>query len=111
MGEAIDPNGDVPEWDLVSRKKDQAKEVNPFSIPKQGKRVAEESPEDQRKKKHSNVDDWQVAEFLHAYLEGTQVAPKYGDLDWEKESESQMNGGTEVESSDDEEDEEDATED
>ena len=41
------------------------------------------------------VDDWQVAEYLHAFIEGTVTKPSYGNLDWSKEAASGI-GETEV---------------
>ena len=59
--------------------------VNPFDSEKQqGKRGAVESPEG-HKSKRSNIDDWQVQEFVWAFLEGTATSPNYTNLTWELE--------------------------
>merc|ERR1711954_501602 len=68
----IDPNNEVPSWDL-STKKDQPQKdtVNPYDVSKQaGKRGAIESPEGHLSKR-SNMDDWQIQEFVWAYLKDT----------------------------------------
>ena len=61
----IDPNNEVPKWDLVTKDGGaNASEVNPFDFTKQpGKRGAVESP-DSRLSKRSNIDDWQICEFV-----------------------------------------------
>ena len=82
----VDPNGEVPKWDLT-KKGDNiiSKDANPFDVTKQpGKRGPVESPEDRRAKR-TNIDDWQVCEFLWAFLEGTKTTPEYKNLTWEKE--------------------------
>ena len=33
-----------------------------------------------------NINDWQVSEFIWAYLEGTETTPKYEDIQWEVEA-------------------------
>merc|ERR1712112_749951 len=82
----IDPNEEVPKWDLtVSSRKNNSNEINPFDITKNpGKRGAIVSPE-ARAKKRSNIDDWQVCEFVWAFLEGTKTVPDYKNLTWEQE--------------------------
>ena len=36
-----------------------------------------------RKKKHDTfINEWQVAEFLEAYINGTATTPNYGDSNW-----------------------------
>merc|ERR1711954_239323 len=82
----IDPNEEVPKWDLsTSNKKYVPDAENPFDITKSpGKRGAIECPE-ARAKKRSNIDDWQVCEFVWAFLEGTKTVPEYKNLTWEQE--------------------------
>merc|ERR1711954_200141 len=82
----IDPNEEVAEWDLTKKKENVfSRGANPFDITKQpGKRGATESPEN-RKTKRSNIDDWQVCEFVWAYLEGTKTQPEYKNITWETE--------------------------
>merc|ERR1711954_488903 len=83
----IDPNNDVPLWDLTSRKSNpQTERINPFDAMKTaGKRGATESPEG-HKSKRGNIDHWQVQEYLWAYLEGTITEPNYTNLMWDIES-------------------------
>ena len=85
----IDPNESVPDWDLVNSRK-KPNPVNPFSWQtKAGKRGASSSPEDARIKKKNNqeeIDDWQIAKFLYALLEGMAMTPKYVNLDWTAEA-------------------------
>merc|ERR1711954_596759 len=80
--DVIDPNCEVPDWDLNTKPADkESPDVN-FKGPK---RTAESSPEGSiaRKKKSNNfIDVWQVAEFLEAFLNGTATEPNYGDADW-----------------------------
>merc|ERR1712081_120832 len=82
----IDSNEEVPKWDLsTSNKKYVPDAENPFDITKNpGKRGAIESPE-ARAKNRSNIDDWQVCEFVWAFLEGTKTVPEYKNLTWEQE--------------------------
>merc|ERR1711954_464366 len=88
----IDPNNSVPDWDLVmSKKKDSpanATPSNPFDWQKKGKRGASSSPENRvtKRRNREEIDDWQIAEFVHAFLEGTATRPKYQNLDWQSES-------------------------
>merc|ERR1712081_43356 len=97
--EDLDPNGMVPEWDLVmDRRKDdnsQDKVKNPFDWNTKGpKRNASRSPED-RSSKRSNreeVDDFQIAEFIHAFLEGTATKPRYQNLNWNLEAATDFDG-------------------
>merc|ERR1711954_400575 len=59
--------------------------AGPFDWQKKGKRNASRSPED-RSSKRSNrekIDDWQIAEFTHEFLEGTRTKPRYQNLDWQ----------------------------
>merc|ERR1711954_102117 len=73
----IDPNDEVPEWDLVSK-------TIPEETNENGKRNAAESPEGKPAPKRQ-VNIWQVSEFLWAFLEGTQTAANYEDLQWDLE--------------------------
>merc|ERR1711954_168100 len=88
----IDPNNSVPDWDLVmSKKKDSPVSVtpnNPFDWQKKGKRGASSSPEDRltKRRNREEIDDWQIAEFVHAFLEGRATRPKYQNLDCQSES-------------------------
>merc|ERR1711954_618009 len=81
----IDPNGNVPKWDLTKNDAmNTTNNVNSFNITKQpGKRGPVESLE-RRASKRSNIDDWQVCEFIWAFLEGTKTTPEYKDLTWEE---------------------------
>merc|ERR1711954_285980 len=84
----IDPNDTVPGWELVmsGRKTTPVTpKAGPFDWQKPGKRNASRSPED-RSSKRSNredIDDWQIAEFIHEFLEGTRTKPRYQNLDWQ----------------------------
>merc|ERR1712081_102701 len=55
---------------------------------KAGKRAASRSPDDRLAKRgnREDIDDWQVAEFIHEFLEGTRTKPKYTNLDWSREA-------------------------
>merc|ERR1712081_32254 len=100
--EDLDPNGTVPDWDLVMdrRKDDSSKNrvKDPFEWNTKGpKRNASRSPED-RSSKRSNreeVDDFQIAEFIHAFLEGTATKPRYQNLNWNLEAASNFDGDAE----------------
>merc|ERR1711954_68015 len=72
----IDPNSEVPEWDLNCKIPEEPEENE------NGKRNAPESPEGRPASK-KNIHSWQVSEFIWAYLEGTQTAPNYEDIDVE----------------------------
>merc|ERR1711954_480286 len=84
----IDPNETVEEWELVSSKNLAEKPEEAGKTPydwqvKTGKREASQSPEDSRKPKRNNrdmVDDWQIAEFLHSFIEGSATKPNYANL-------------------------------
>merc|ERR1711954_374492 len=70
--ETIDPNGEVPGWEL------SCKRVNPFEADKGNKRSGEESPENQTaRKRNRNIPEWKVGEFLWEFLEGTKTKPDY----------------------------------
>merc|ERR1712081_33875 len=71
----IDPNDEVPEWDLSA--KEDVVETNA-----NGKRGAQESPEGKPGSKRQ-VADWQVSEFIWSYLEGTQTQARYDNHQWE----------------------------
>merc|ERR1711954_46554 len=80
--DSIDPNGEVPDWELTSNR------INPFeSLSKGNKRLAEESPEQQKaRKKNRDVPEWRVGEFLWEFLEGTKTKPDYQNDDVELEN-------------------------
>merc|ERR1712081_108516 len=84
----IDPNDTIPDWELVMSGRKTTPETpraGPFDWQKAGKRGASRSPED-RSSKRSNreeIDDWQIAEFIHEFLEGTVTKPRYQNLDWQ----------------------------
>merc|ERR1711954_329803 len=67
----LDPNGEVPEWELTTNR------VNPFTkLDKGNKRSAEDSPEHQAaRKKNREIPEWRVGEFLWEFLEGTKTKP------------------------------------
>merc|ERR1711954_466115 len=98
----IDPNDMVPDWDLVmDRRKNyisKPKVNDPFDwSTKAGKRNASRSPED-RSSKRSNreeVDDFQIAEFIHAFLEGMATKPRYETLNWNLEAVQSFEGESE----------------
>merc|ERR1711954_545628 len=75
----IDPNGDVPEWELATNR------VNPFeNVSKGNKRLAEDSPENHAaKKRNKEIPDWQIGEFLWELLEGSKTKPDYENEDVE----------------------------
>merc|ERR1711954_304382 len=81
------PNNEIPKWDLTFKGSNINKpEVNPFDWSKQpGKRGAVESPE-ARGNKRNNINDWQICEFLWAFLKGTTTTPNYKNLSWDKEA-------------------------
>merc|ERR1711954_565601 len=90
--ESLDPNGDVPNWDLVTAdEKKNEKHSNPSAAGKNaGKKEASSSPEGHRSKR-VHIDEWQVQEFVWAFLEGTATTPKYTNLTWElEENEEEM---------------------
>ena len=80
--EMIDPNNEVPEWDLISKDepKDDPKENE------NGKRQASQSPVGKPSAKKF-VNDWKISEFIWSFLEGTQTATNYEeeDIPWEIE--------------------------
>merc|ERR1712081_143463 len=83
---SIDPNRDVPEWDLVTpeHKKNERTANSTDTSNDNGKREASSSPEGHRSKR-SNLDTWQVQEFVWAFLEGMATTPNYTNLTWEME--------------------------
>merc|ERR1711954_6228 len=80
----IDPNEEVPEWDLNCKIDDETEENE------NGKRTAADSPEGKPASKR-NVHSWQISEFIWAYLEGTQTAPSYEEVDIETEDAADEN--------------------
>merc|ERR1711954_20114 len=77
--QTIDPNQKVPDWELTTKDKDTEEVVN-----SNGKREASSSPIGKSAPKKL-VNDWQLSEFIWAYLEGTQTKPQYDDKQWELE--------------------------
>merc|ERR1711954_508488 len=73
----IDPNNVVPNWDLNTKADVTVPTAEVF---KGNKRTAESSPEGSLARK--NIDDWQVAEFLGAYIGGTATEPNYSVANW-----------------------------
>merc|ERR1711954_203977 len=56
---------------------------------KEKKRLAEESPENQKTQKRKKfVPEWQIGEFLWTFLEGTKTAPEYSEENLELETDS-----------------------
>merc|ERR1711954_593937 len=99
----IDPNDTVRDWDLTTaRKKESAPPMSSGSSfdwqVKAGKRNASQSPESREAKRtnREQIDDWQVAEFIHAFLEGTATKPKYANLDWLAEARTELREQEEV---------------
>merc|ERR1711954_69575 len=98
----INPNNKIPDWDL------SFKRINPCSHPtsivldKGEKRLAEESPENQKQVKRKRfVPEWQIGEFLWMYLEGTKTTPEYAEIDDEIEIEMDNNSNKDEKSTDD----------
>lgn len=57
--------------------------ANPFDWTDKGqKKGTEGSPEGFMPKKKRNIKDWQIAEFLYAFIEGTAIQPRYGKAHW-----------------------------
>merc|ERR1711954_322424 len=65
-------------WDLNCKIPEEIEENE------NGKRNAPESPEGRPASKR-NIHSWQVSEFIWAYLEGTQTAPSYDEVNVETE--------------------------
>merc|ERR1711954_112184 len=93
----IDPNDTVRDWDLTTvRRKESAPPVSSGSSfnwqVKAGKKNASQSPESREAKStnREQIDDWQVAEFIHAFLEGTATKPRYANLDWQAEARTEL---------------------
>merc|ERR1711954_110149 len=93
----IDPNDTVREWDLITakRKESAPPEASGSAYEwqvKAGKRSASQSPETKQSKRtnREQIDDWQIAEFIHAFLEGTITKPKYANLDWLAEARTEL---------------------
>merc|ERR1712081_126569 len=80
--EMIDPNNEVPEWDLTI--KDNPKDDSNEN--ENGKRQASKSPVGKPSAKKF-VNDWKISEFIWLFLEGTQTATNYDedDITWEIE--------------------------
>merc|ERR1711954_219046 len=77
--ETIDPNEEVPDWELITKDKETNEVIN-----SNGKREASTSPLGRSAPKKT-INDWQLSEFIWAYLEGTQTKPQYEDKQWELE--------------------------
>merc|ERR1712112_8890 len=81
---------------ITSKRKESAPPVASGSAyewqVKAGKRSASQSPEIRQSKRtnREQIDDWQVAEFIHAFLEGTITKPKYANLDWLAEARTEL---------------------
>merc|ERR1711954_365741 len=99
----IDPNGDVPDWELATNR------VNPFEkLNKGNKCLAEESPENQTtKKRNKEIPDWRVGEFLWEFLEGTKTKPDYkiddielDELEGDEDTDTEEAADQETESAD-----------
>merc|ERR1711954_30249 len=82
--EMINPNNEVPEWDLTTKVVPE-KEKN-----ENGKRYAPESPEGRPVAKRI-ISDWQISEFIWSYLEGTRTSAQYDNLQWELEDDVREN--------------------
>merc|ERR1712081_77730 len=94
--ETIDPNGEVPGWELTCTR------MNPFEK-KGNKRSAEESPENQTaRKRNRNIPEWKVGEFLWEFLEGTKTKPDYitEDVDLDEMEEEEVTEAAESEEKD-----------
>merc|ERR1711954_24954 len=85
----IDPNGEIPDWELSYKRTNPCSQSTTFTIEKDKKRLAEESPENQKtQKRKKSLPEWQIGEFLWMFLEGTKTVPEYDaeNLDLETES-------------------------
>merc|ERR1711954_52301 len=89
----IDPNEEVPEWDWNCKIPKEPEENE------NGKRNAPDSPEGKPASK-KNIHSWQVSEFIWAYLEGTQTAPSYNEVDVETDEVADENGEEEKDAED-----------
>merc|ERR1712081_150493 len=85
----IDPNGEIPDWELSYKTINPCSQTTVFTGDKEKKRLAEESPENQKiQKRKKFVPEWQVGEFLWTFLEGTKTAPEYSEENLEVETDS-----------------------
>merc|ERR1711954_272309 len=85
----IDPNNEIPDWELSFKRTNPCSQPSSFSIEKDKKRAAEESPENQKVQKRKKfVPEWQIGEFLWMFLEGTKTAPEYSEENMDLETES-----------------------
>merc|ERR1711954_250392 len=77
----INPNNEVPPWDLV--KNSVKNPIRMTSRLEKGRHqiLLKEAPP----KRGNFVNDWQIGEFVWAYLKGTQTKPQYHALTWELE--------------------------
>ena len=88
----IDPNNEIPDWELSFKRTNPCSQPTSITLEKEKKRLAEESPENQKKLKRKRfVPEWQIGEFLWMYLEGTKTTPEYSEVDTELETESNDN--------------------
>ena len=53
-----------------------------------GKRDASASPGGRKAKKEKNVNNFQIAEFLWSFLQGTATVPVYEEIEWILEAEA-----------------------
>ena len=85
----IDPNNEIPDWELSFRRTNPCSQSSTFSIEKDKKRAAEDSPENQKVQKRKKfVPEWQIGEFLWMFLEGTKTAPEYHEVNLENDLEA-----------------------
>merc|ERR1711954_463083 len=80
--DVIDPNCEVPEWDLNTKAEDKDEVDDNFKGAKRGAECSPEGSNARKKKTYTHIDDWQIAEFLEAFINGTATEPNYGDADW-----------------------------
>merc|ERR1711954_102742 len=98
----IDPNGEIPDWELSYKRTNPCSQSTLFPIEKDKKRLAEESPENQKiQKRKKFVPEWQIGEFLWTFLEGTKSAPEYSEENLELETDSVDNNETLEEAAED----------
>ena len=81
--DVIDPYGKVPDWDLTSISPLKEKPTkNLYNWKKQeGKCSTKDSPEGYNRRKGKNITDQQIREFLWGFLEGTEMVPRYEDIE------------------------------
>merc|ERR1712081_133727 len=88
----IDPNNEIHDWDLSFKRINPCSQQISIMLDKGDKRLAEESPENQKQMKRKRfVPEWQIGEFLWMYLEGTRTTPEYVEVDNEIEIEMDSN--------------------